>query len=139
MESSDVQGIDAPIVGADWLLQNLVTLSKNAASLDVTLHTSGGIVSGAIICGERYIELLVERTRATAREDDGEIYEAMAKYFEGFAEVVKADDGDTDGPYFIHLANATIATGAGVTPINKGVLWRGKLSDVSGFCFGRLS
>jgi len=139
MESNAVKGIDAPIGGADWLLQNLVSLAKRAASLDVTLQTSGGIVSGSIVSGERYIEPLAERSRAAVHDDDGGMYEAIAKYFEDFAEVVKADDEDSDGPYFIHLANATIATGSGQTPLSKGVLWRGKLSDVAGFSFGRLS
>jgi hypothetical protein len=45
------------------------------------------------------------------------------------------DKSDAMGPSFIHLKNATVRTPDGWMP-NQGVLWRGRLTEVSGFFLG---
>ncbi|MBV2132052.1 hypothetical protein KRX52_04475 [Pseudomonas sp. MAP12] len=121
-------GTDMPEEGRDWLLQNFVIAAKTDIETPITLFTSSGVVTGRIISGRKYIELLRELLGFGAAPS-------------GMEEVTQNDDAaspEDKGPYFIHLRDAAIVSGVSFTPTEGGLLWRGKLSDVAGFSIGRL-
>lgn len=128
-------GIDAPIGRADWVIQNVIALAKLGARLDITLNTTGGLVSGTVVDSGEYLRLLVEKT--LERHPENELYQAVADRFAGFEDVMQNDDAKGDGPYFIHLMNTSVATPDGMSTPEPNVVWRGKVSSITGFTFGR--
>ena len=125
-------------VDRDWLLQHLVA-SVNDAKFDqnITLWTSTGVVSGVLIPARKYCDLYLEEflkrfTPEAAAET--KIFmkgELLSRYY-------IEDDGDLGNIAFIHLLNARLCTPNGFVPTNEGVLWRGRLSQVTGFSLGTL-
>ena len=125
--------IDAPsLEGADWFLQNIVQLAKEGPEIPVTLTVHGAQISGFVCSGQRYSDLIADLFASS----DNPVHQKMGKWVDGFGEDFSRDSADGDGPYFIHLHNAFYITAAGAVPVARDLIWRGKLSDVSGFSFG---
>jgi hypothetical protein len=126
----------------DWFLQSLVdSVNGTTAEIGLTLQVSGLLVSGTLVSGDRYFEGFAEAV-AAAKADDKESAEthraAFAKYGEQYKQRPE-DEGIKPRPLYIHLKDARFYTpGAKPLPGNKGVWWRGRISEVSAFILGVL-
>jgi hypothetical protein len=143
--STEPQKTQRPDPGqADWLLQMLVDMVNNNADMElpITLHVEGLLVSGNLVGGVKYFEGFATdfaESFATNPEISKGIRESVSK----FGEIYKAtgkEDADGPLPTYIHLKQARFFNTSGMPiPANKGVWWRGRLSEVSGFILGSLS
>ncbi|MBB3010617.1 gas vesicle accessory protein GvpU [Cupriavidus alkaliphilus] len=122
----------------DWHLQALVGLANNEGmEMGVTLMLSGTVVTGTLISGKTYFEefgaLFADGFSDMNEEQKATIRQAMS---------VPADlytpDRASVPISFIHLRNAKVRTPSGSMPAD-GTLWRGRLTEVSGFFLGSLS
>lgn len=136
--SQEEIALDIHGAGVDWYLQRLVTMANRAGlELGITLHTSSGAVSGTLIGGKKYFETFASDIASNWPSDNKElIREAFAKNGECYDEPYTEDERP---PQYIHLMNAKLLTGSAAIPSNTGVLWRGKISSVTGFHLGLLS
>lgn len=152
----------------DWFLDQIVEWANRfGIEVGLTLSVNGMLVSGQMISGRNFfLELATEfrgdreegsmiHTLAGLIERNKDVYEpfdlTLAEDKPADAQPsdteVKADDNvDDDGdsapppPSYIHLRNAKIFTpGQSAIPGNRGMLWRGRISEISGFSIGSLS
>lgn len=128
--SDEKYGPDAPTKGGvDWMLQNMVLHAGSGVEMGVTLTFHGMIISGNVISGRRYAELLGEQ---------GDVI-GIGDYYRDYAEPLSnIDAGEGEGPHFIHLRDARMVVGGTVLPTSGSMLWRGKLSEVVGHIVGVL-
>jgi len=86
------------------------------------------LVSGELVSFEVYIQEIgfSEKIFEAAKKTENSAFEQVS---------------DEDAPkMYIHLRNAHfIVPGAHHAPNGKGVLWRGRMSEISGFNLGRMS
>ena len=139
MESNKMQ-IDSE---KDHMLQFFVNLANQSAgslSFGITLVTHGFLVSGMLIGGNDYFKGLAEET---SQMPEG--FENLGNTFKKAIEKMGEDtygeeDKISSNPTFIHLKNARFYTTNGnPLPANRGVWWRGRLTEISGFSLGLLS
>jgi hypothetical protein len=134
--------IEAVIVGnltdQDWFLQRLVNIVEGGVSFDITLNVSGNIVSGALIGGKQYFKLLGE-SFASGLGDNEAADSLKATFIKKGEEIYDENTKDIHEPNYLHLKDAKFFVGGGGIPSNKGVLWRGRISEISGFSLGKLS
>lgn len=128
-------------VDRDWLLQHLVTHANIAKDFHqpITLWVGGGIISGLLVSGEEYFDAYTQQfvSRFTPEAAEGTravLRELGSRYYE------KDDSPDASNTIFIHLINAQFWTPSGSIPSGKGigVVWRGRLSQVTGFSLGQI-
>jgi len=137
-----------PLSGNDWFLEELVArANENGDGVSITLIMGGFLVSGSLMGGKEYFEALGQEMADSAKDfvDEPEHAEFYGKSFSQFADIYDEIDGDDEdkkprpAPSFIHLSNARFyVPGGNPIPGNKGVLWRGRLAQVSGFNIGIL-
>lgn len=132
MTTEDNRFNDRPIKGMDWMIQNLIKVAEAGAELSITLTTTGGTVSGNIISGKRYIDLVADQFKNSGT---GPLFETMEKWAKDFTPVL--EDYDKNGPYFIHLNNARLSVAGSLTGPTS--IWRGNLAQVTGFSLGSLT
>jgi hypothetical protein len=127
-----------PAVG-DWHLATLVDMANyNGLRLGIVLSTGGFLVSGRLIGGSEYFdsfsELFVSNFSDLPEEEKNSLQKSMA----GSRDIYKSAKGP---PSYIHLKDAQFFAGGGSGPLpgNMGVLWRGRLCEVTGFFLGHLS
>lgn len=134
----DMQATEEIHPVADWHLQNLVQLANNAgAEMGITLMVNGTVITGTLIGGKSYFNEFADSFASgwTTLDEDAKqaVRDSMAR---------PADDYGSDKPQgtvsYIHLRNARVQTPTGSMP-EGGFLWRGRLSQVSGFFLGSLS
>lgn len=140
-------GDDSPIKfkpETDFFLAQLVRWANQwGIEQGVTLAVGGAVVSGDLIGGKQYFEELADTITATVTPADGqnEIKTTIAAFYKQYAALYEKPEGAQDDwsppPTFIHLRNARWVYPDRLIPGNRGVLWRGKLSAVDGFCLGR--
>jgi len=124
----------------DWLLQSLLNIvNSGGLSFGITLNVGGFLVSGHLVGGKEYFEgfgaefasgisdiSASESIRASLAEH-GKIYDTQ-------------QDDDAPPPSYIHIKEAKFFTTSGSpVPGNRGVWWRGRLSQVDGFSLGILN
>ena len=124
---------------ADWFLEELVILANDSGfGFGVTLQVGGLLVSGTLASGAAYFEGVAAET-APALE--GDLAETFQKWFGNFRDLAnrKPPDGVPRTVRFIHLRDAKFynTTGSPI-PGNRGVWWRGRISEVGGFVLGTL-
>ena len=120
----------------DWQLQHLVDLA-NSKGLEagLTLTVKGTIITGTLIGGGKYFELFAELIGAgwpgTAEEKEAirSAFAQPAKLYEEPEQLLTS---------YIHLKNAKIVYSSNFVP-SSGMLWRGRLDEISGFSLGLLS
>jgi hypothetical protein len=153
-ETISVEGADADVLWEaaqssfqqfppqpDWFLQLLVNMANGGLHLGLTLQVSGFLVSGELVGGRDYFDGMGEEfaNGIHGLEDPGDIRGSFAALRDQYYPE-KADTTKKPGPMFIHLKNARFFNTAGnPIPGNRGVWWRGRLSEVSGFILGGLS
>lgn len=115
----------------DWFLQETVdVVNESSMEIGITLTTASGLISGMLISPQTYFKLYAE---AYAGAFDSKYREDILKKF--------LDKGKSLGtlrlaPQFIHLRDAFLHNGGNRIPTTTGLLWRGKISSVSGFTLG---
>ena len=112
---------------SDWLLTSLVDfINKHGNEVPVTLVVGGVLVSGLLTCYEKYFDAV--------GLDTAELFGA------GNFPKSKANGGTTEAalPTFLHVKDARYFPASQALPKNKGVWWRGRIAEVSGFSFGRI-
>lgn len=128
--------------GADWFLQKLVGFANIGICSGITLQVHGMIISGTTITGRKYFEEFAKSFGGGFR-GDSELATSFTEMFASYAKIYDKDPEDQkfdDEPGYIHLENASFfLPGQPAMPRNSGVLWRGKISDVTGFNLGILS
>ncbi len=136
---------------ADWYLIEYIKFANKGMRFPVTLYCSGLLVSGILIGGREYFEQ--SALQVVESFSDTEVKEVINKWVKSFADIYPAASSDNDGdkpvdddddlapPTYIHLMNAKVFT-PGQVPIpggKEGLLWRGRLSSVDGFTWGKLA
>ncbi|WDT92106.1 hypothetical protein H0E86_15305 [Streptomyces sp. SCSIO-PteL053] len=123
----------------DLQLQLLIQLldEEPRSSLPLTLTHPGGILHGDVIGHEQW---KAEWARSL-RQVEGEGANLLAEFPETVDQGVRelrAEEDETAAarlPRWIHLRDVTLVSGA-AAPVSL-PLWRGRLSDVSGWALGR--
>lgn len=125
----------------DWLLRTLVFSINKAAdgkgALGITLTTHGFLISGDLIGSRQYFKGLGDEIKEDGNFDElpSVLNEMGTKAHKDYEEMETSEN-----IMFIHLKNAKFYTTSGVpVPDNRGVHWRGRLSEISGFILGTLS
>jgi len=123
----------------DWFLQNLVNMVNSGGfSLDITLNVGGFLVSGQMIGGKAYFEGFGSDF-ASAIENP-KIAASIEAAFAKNGEIYSLEGEMPPSPSYIHIMNARFFnTNGNPIPDNRGVWWRGRLSQVDGFSLGSLS
>ena len=123
----------------DWFLQSLVNIvNSGGLSFGITLNVGGFLVSGQLVGGKEYFEGF-GRDFASAFSGS-ESAEYVQKSFSKYGEVYSSDKEAPPPPSYIHLKEAKFFnTNGNPIPGNRGVWWRGRLSQVDGFSLGSLS
>lgn len=125
----------------DWLLQRIVDYANQLGmEAGVTLQAGGLLVTGRIISGPKYLEKIAEGFRDGLARNEGfeEAAEQFKKLFLSFKQIyAKPEDGSLVAPpTFIHLENARFLIPGKTLPADgDGVLWRGRISEITGFTF----
>lgn len=113
---------------SDWFLTSIVEfVNKRGCELAITLHVGGLLVSGLLACYKNYFE--------SVGLDVAEVFGA------GNVPRSKANGeaAEESVPYFIHLREVRFySTDGQAVPAKKIAWWRGRISEVSGFFFGRV-
>ena len=142
---------------SDILLMSLVELAEDteefSGKLGITLFVQGTIVTGLLINEKNYFEALSNVLNDNiSRTVEGK--EAFKKFLAPFhtASKISSNNQDEESELnnqneesklkdieFIHLTDAKFCVGNILTPIDKGVYWRGLLSRVDGFFIERFS
>ena len=134
----------------DRFLLTLVNIVDTDGELEIgmTLHVSGVIVSGLLISGRRYFELLNEAVQPGGAQESAGLREALGDALTGVGESYGAYEFNavTDPEQvalelfltsYIHMRNAEVHAPGGPGHLAP-VLWRGRLSHVSGWSVGVL-
>lgn len=133
-------GLEHAIHGqsVDWHLQKLVALANESGlEMGLTLVLGGSVVSGTLISGRKYFEAF---GKEFADAWNGADPERLRESFASHGEIYDYEDADNVPlPQYLHLQGARVHFPGGNIPSNRGVLWRGKINAVSGFCLGSLS
>lgn len=128
---------------ADWFLQLLVTWTDSLPiKFGITLNVGGFLVSGDLISGAEYFKGFASDFSG-GLAGNPETAEAFRKTITRLGEeTYKADGKDAEHqrlPSYIHLKDARFfSTTGNPIPGNRGVWWRGRISEVSGFILGSL-
>jgi hypothetical protein len=126
--------------GNDWFLQQFVARANHEGlELGITLQTGGFLVSGILISGHAYLEQ-ISALLLDAFVDEGvkQHYRDAMSYLAEHMKSKNAEDIDLS-PAFIHLREAKLIQAGGPSiPRNQPVLWRGRISEVSGFFLGQV-
>jgi len=129
----------------DWVLQSLARFANIGAKTPITLTTGAGLVSGIVIGGGEYMDLLQKQV---AQAWPGVDSETLDRVFSGWKETYSANkDQEPDEneakeealTLYIHLMDARVLNGGTFVPTSAGVLWRGKIDSIIGFTLGTLS
>lgn len=131
----------------DFFLRDLIlTAISTDTSLAITLTIGGSLVSGLLVSPRRWFK------------EYGEIF-ASAFENQDLADTLKADyettgneiadrakknaeenyDQASENVKYIHLVDAVVFAGSKPLPTQGKLIWRGRVSEVSGFSLGMLS
>jgi len=124
----------------DFLLQHLVSIANSTGlSMGVTLTVGGEVISGQLVGGKEYFELLKEAFLTSTSNVKG-VGEAFGEMLDQYSQIYSAPPEDGAQPSFIHLKQARVfSPGQTPMPSNGGLLWRGRISNVAGFSIGSFS
>ena len=138
-DNTDMQSV-IRLDDVDWFLQTLVGMvNHHGISFGITLNVSGFLISGTLIGGKAYFDGIgTEFSTGFEAQIAENIKESFAKYGENlYSNKEKNDDNIPIG--YIHLKDAKFYnTNGNPIPGNRGVWWRGRLNEVSGFMLGQL-
>lgn len=138
------QTVDSINKNQDWFLENLVnTVNNSDIEIGITLQMDGFLVSGHIVNGRKYFDGFSQEFISETAVGFGnkEALETLRQGFDKYASLYdKQDDSEDFGASFIHLEGARFFnTNGAPIPNNRGMWWRGRISEVSGFILGTLN
>ncbi|MFJ8249970.1 MULTISPECIES: hypothetical protein [unclassified Streptomyces] len=122
----------------DLQLQLLIQLLDEdpRSSLPLTLTHPGGVLHGDVIGYEQWKAEWARSLRQVEGEGANLLAEFPETVDQGVRELRADEDAETARlPRWIHLRDVTLVVGA-MSPVSL-PLWRGRLSDVSGWALGR--
>lgn len=139
-----MKNLDMPAETADrdWFLQNLVSMVNGRdLEIGITLQANGFLVSGLLVSGHKYFEGFgSDFASAFSVQEDAEVIRESYAKFGGIYTTELPADSEIAPPNFIHLKNAKFFnTHGNPIPGNRGVWWRGRVSQIDGFILGSLS
>lgn len=124
------------IIGQDWLVAEFVNMANRLdLGIDITLQVGGIMVSGMLIGGKTYFTELAK----SLENANGEpvVNKTLSDFILGHANIYEMNPDDpVDTPGYIHLSNARFFTPGGAPKSSEGVLWRGRIAEISGFFLG---
>lgn len=127
---------------SDWFLQSLINIINGKdLEIGITLNVGGFLVSGLLVSGHHYFEGFAQDFASIfAGTDEAQIIkESFFKCGEIYTKE-KEENEEIPPPSYIHLKSAKFFNANGnPIPSNRGVWWRGRISEVSGFVLGILS
>jgi len=127
------------VVDNDWFLQTLVNfVNLGDFNFGITLNVGGFLVSGQLIGGKEYFEGFASDFASAIT--DSEAAEDVRATFAKNGDIYSSEEGDAPPPSYIHIKDARFFnTNGDPIPSNRGVWWRGRISQVDGFSLGSLS
>lgn len=126
-------------VRPDPTLQQFVDMANTMKlSMGMTLNIGGNVITGTLIGIDEYFEMLGAQLKDALERMSGESLDEAP-----FSRKDDTDEDESDNDFiatrFIHLKGAHIMDAAGNRlPSGDGILWRGRLSEVTGFVFGHI-
>jgi hypothetical protein len=128
----------------DWALVDLVMLCALGNEMGITLTVGGTVISGQLISAEKYFSEMAELISDAETGGSGSsTVNALEYAWTAFAKLHgRPDDVENWSPPidgFIHLRGAQIRSSHGGFPDRPGMLWRGRMTDVSGWALGTLN
>lgn len=139
---SDSQVTTTPGLHRDPFLESMVCLANSGSvTMEVTLLTHGFLVSGCVTGGREYFQTLAADVAPSVSnpEDAGVLSKAIGAWSEGYEAYALDSDEDTPAVGHVRLRDARFFhPGGKAVPAISGVLWRGRLEEISGFGPGRL-
>lgn len=129
----------------DWFLESLVTtVNTSNIEIGITLQMDGFLVSGYIVNGRKYFEGFSTEfiAETSVAFENQEALDNIQQAFNKYASVydVSEDEDMNNGANFIHLESARFFnTNGAPIPNNRGMWWRGRISEVNGFILGTLN
>ena len=136
-QCDDVERQQPPLDQICWFLSDLVRLANDGLGLAVTLYIEGSVITGVLMSGMDYFAYFSEQYAAASREDDDlpdMLRKAMDCYKEVYADTRRP--GPDWPPQYIHLKAACYISSRGPMPVGHDLVWRGRLSAVSGYSLG---
>jgi hypothetical protein len=117
----------------DHFLQDLVFQTNVFPTNDtpITLLVGGVFVSGIMIAGDEYFQLIAGLTSSPGKE----FYEHVLRFGAGYTEDREAKKVNEE-PVYIHLKECSYSSGFGLMKLSN--VWRGRLSAVDGYFMGTL-
>lgn len=136
-EPTPVSIVNPPL---DAFIRGLVILANAGIETAVTLAVGGFLISGFLVSGKRYFEYFA--SDAALASIEGEAKEEMRKFLLSFETLYEpAPEGEQRPlPVFLHLRDARYFHNSGnALPSDRGIWWRGRISDVHGITLGAMS
>ncbi|WP_196482435.1 gas vesicle accessory protein GvpU [Burkholderia pseudomultivorans] len=139
---SDINNPQQPYATTDWFLQSLVSIvNRTPGTFGITLNVDGQLISGQLVGGKQYFEGFADAFAGALNDVDGA--EGVRSFLASHGNIYSDEDdapNDIPPPQFIHVKGARFFSNSGnPIPGNGGVWWRGRISEVDGFCLGELS
>lgn len=136
-KKEEQQGVDfhAP----DYLLQHLVLCANDGMSMGITLCVNGAVVTGTLIGGDHYFALMKEAVAGANGNFDSDVREGFGEMFDRYAKIYAEPPANPPLPMFVHVKDAKIFVPGQPPMPTSGMLWRGRLSAVSGFTLGSMT
>jgi hypothetical protein len=131
-----------PEENLDGFLQYFVRLvNRSGLEIGITLNVSGLTISGQLISSKSYFEGLIQEMSSANTDNQVKLafQEAFRKIGGIYSQMDDEDNENQTFPTYIHLRNAKMLLASGqIIRTKRGVLWRGRLSEVDGFCLGAM-
>jgi hypothetical protein len=130
----------------------------SSMSMGITLTTSTGLISGQLISAIEWFRTVEKQCNEAASRYPGA--RSLAEFFKQFADdyaeslaeysvtLERIQDipdryrnilVEEETPSFIHLKEARLFSAGQTLQPGNGILWRGRLSEVNGWCLGSMS
>ncbi|MBP5802372.1 hypothetical protein J2D78_09785 [Microbacterium maritypicum] len=123
----------------DWMLEDLVRIFDNDGSaIGITIQSNGATISGLLIGADEYLRRVGETFEQSPVPDMKVLPELWGKSLADTNDwLAERDSRGLARPArrFLHMRDARILTGS--QPVNV-PLWRGNLSDITGWALGSI-
>lgn len=104
----------------------LRSVERDNGALNITIQIPGAILTGEAISARRYLRELSEFIGRPVKMEDEPLEDRLP------------DFDEIPFPEFIHLRDGRYVFGDRLVPDHTGVLWRGRVADVTGYSVGTL-
>lgn len=120
-------------IPADGLLVALAEVArhKEGFELGLTVNVPGATVTGVMIGPRAWLRIL-------GASGEGDAHAFLSSLAGGMNEILESS-GLEVATQFLHLRDAQYVSGGLFTPTNAGLLWRGRLGEITGFSLGTLT